>query len=200
MRLIWPAGTNFAWRARPISFMAGYWFLATWPSSLCYWGRWIIFWVKSKEMRQRGNTILWTTLHPGKWPFKNGWIRGLPYFYLKIVTNIRHWAIPEATWSSARPRSVALGTRVAQTSPSGWNRFQPQIDPVQNRGTFLWTVISKICPWIIRSKISFLESVTLQLHAGMLGSEVAQSLKSYGNFSDLGVEIALSHRLVEFFG
>ena len=27
------------------------------------------------------------------------------------------------------------------TSPSGWNRFQPQIDPAQNRGTFLWTVI-----------------------------------------------------------
>ena len=25
---------------------------------------------------------------------------------------------------------------VCQPSPSGWNRFQPQIDPVQNRGTF----------------------------------------------------------------
>ena len=37
------------WRARPISFMAGSRprFLVTWLSCLCYWGRWIIFWVKS---------------------------------------------------------------------------------------------------------------------------------------------------------
>ena len=34
----------------------------------------------------------------------------------------------------------------------------------------------------------------------MLSSEVAQSLKSYGHFSDLEVTIALSHRHVEFFG
>ena len=81
-----------AWRARPISFMAGSrpMFLVTWRSCLCYWGRWIIFWVKSKEMRQRGNTILWTTLHPGKWPFKNGWLRGSPYFHLKIATRHNH--------------------------------------------------------------------------------------------------------------
>ena len=46
----------------------------------------------------------------------------------------------------------------------------------------------------------FLESVTFQFHARMLSSEVAQSLKSYGPFSDLGVAIALSHRHVEFFG
>ena len=32
-------------------------------------------------------------------------------------------------------------------SPSGWNRFQPQIIPEQNRETFLWTLISKI--WLI---------------------------------------------------
>ena len=31
--------------------------------------------------------------------------------------------------------SMALGC--------GWNRFQPHIDRVQNRGTFLWTVISE---------------------------------------------------------
>ena len=37
---------------------------------------------------------------------------------------------------------------------------------------------------------SFLESVTFQLHARMLSSEVAQSSKSYGHFSDLGVGIA----------
>ena len=29
-----------------------------------------------------------------------------------MVTNIRQWGIPEATWSSATPRSVALGIRV----------------------------------------------------------------------------------------
>ena len=65
-------------------------------------------------MRQRGNTILWTTLHQGKWPFKNAWIRGLPYFHLKmqLVTNIRNWGIKEARWGSATSRSVALGTRV----------------------------------------------------------------------------------------
>ena len=34
----------------------------------------------------------------------------------------------------------------------------------------------------------------------MLSSEVAQLLKSYGYFSDLGVEITLSHRHVEFSG
>ena len=72
------------------------------------------FWVKSYEMRQRGKTILWTTLHPAKWPFKNTWTRGSPYFHLNIATspNIRRWAIPEATWSSATPHSVAMGTRV----------------------------------------------------------------------------------------
>ena len=34
----------------------------------------------------------------------------------------------------------------------------------------------------------------------MLSSEVAQSLKSYGHFSDLGVGIVLSHRHVGFSG
>ena len=33
----------------------------------------------------------------------------------------------------------------------------------------------------------------------MLSSQLAQSLKSYGHFSDLGVQIALSQRHVEFF-
>ena len=41
-------------------------------------------------------------------------------------------------------------------------------------------------------KNSFLESVTFQFHARMLNSEDAQSLKSYGHFSDLGVGIALN--------
>ena len=33
----------------------------------------------------------------------------------------------------------------------------------------------------------------------MLSSQFAQSSKGYGHFSDLGVQIALSHRHVEFF-
>ena len=49
-------------------------------------------------------------------------------------------------------------------------------------------------------KNSFLESVIFQLYARILSSEVAQSLKNYGHFSDLGVGIALSHRHVGFFG
>ena len=53
---------------------------------------------------------------------------------------------------------------------------------------------------IIRSKIGLLESVAFQSRARMLSSEVAQSLKSYGYFSDLGVGVALSHRHVGFFG
>ena len=52
---------------------------------------------------------------------------------------------------------------------------------------------------VIRSKMFLLESVTFQFHARMLSSEVAQSLKSYGHFSDLGVGIAVSHRHVGFF-
>ena len=53
---------------------------------------------------------------------------------------------------------------------------------------------------IMRAKLVFLESVTFQSHARMLSSEVAQSLKSDGHFSDLGVGIALSHRHAGFFG
>ena len=111
-------------------------------------------------------------------------------------------AIPQSLNPASRRGQPPLHLRTgsALASPSGWNRFQPQIDPVQIRGTFFWTVISKPSPRIIRSKISFLEAVTFQLHARMLSSQVAQSLKSCGHFSDLGVEIALSHRHVEFFG
>ena len=46
-------------------------------------------------------------------------------------------------------------------TPRGLNRFQPQIDRVQNRGTFLWTVISENI---------VLESVTFQFHVRMLSS------------------------------
>ena len=47
-------------------------------------------------------------------------------------------------------------------------------------------------------KIVFLESVTFQFHAHVLSSEVAQTLKSYGHLSNLGV--ALSHRHGDFLG
>ena len=80
---------------------------------------------------------------------------------------------------------------------AGMGIAPPQwLKPVQNRGKYFWTVrlISKICPRIITSKIVFLESVTFQLHTRMLNSQPAQSLKSYGHFSDLRVEIALRHR------
>ena len=76
-------------------------------------------------------------------------------------------------------------------------KVQPQIVPVQNRGTFIWTIISKTWPPLIRSPIGLLESVTFQLHDRMLSLFVATSLKSYGHFSYLGVQIAPSHRHVE---
>ena len=50
-----------------------------------------------------------------------------------------------------QPMAVAAFS-AAKQSQRGW-KFQPQIDSIQNRGTFLWTVISKTWPWIIRSKI-----------------------------------------------
>ena len=86
---------------------------------------------------------------------------------------------------------------VAPVSETGFiNRSQTQNDRVQNCGTFLCTVISES----YHVKNIFFKSVTFQFHARMLFSEVAQSLKSYGHFSDLGVRIALSHRHVGFFG
>ena len=65
-----------------------------------------------------------------------------------------------------------------------WNwRVQPQIAPMQNLGTFIYTVISKTWPRLISSPIDWLKSVTYQLHARMLSSFVTQWLKSYGHFS-----------------
>ena len=52
--------------------------------------------------------------------------------------------------------------------------------PIQNRGTFLWMVI-----------IGLLKLATFQLQDRMFSSFSAQSLKRYGHFSDLKVEIAL---------
>ena len=52
-------------------------------------------------------------------------------------------------------------------------------------------------PRIIRWKIDLLESVTFKLQDRMSNSFSAQSLKSYGHFSDIEVEIPLSHHHVE---
>ena len=87
----------------------------------------------------------------------------------------------------------------ASLAPEG-DSFQQQTDPLQNRGTFLQTVISETSPRIISQKYIFLESVTFQFHARMLSSQLVKSLISYGHLSDLEVEIALDHRHVEFFG
>ena len=69
-------------------------------------------------------------------------------------------------------------------------RFQPQIAPIQNHGTFLWTVIPE-------TNLIFLESVIFQLQDCMLSLFSEQSLNSYGHCSDLEVKIALSHHYVE---
>ena len=50
-----------------------------------------------------------------------------------------------------QPMAVTAFSAVKQSQRG--LKFQPQIDSIQNRGTFLWTVISKTWPWIIRSKI-----------------------------------------------
>ena len=60
----------------------------------------------------------------------------------------------------------------------GWNSFQPQIDRVQNRWTFLWTVW--IYRGIIRAKIDSLESVTFQVNAHMLSSIIKKLWTFFG--------------------
>ena len=61
-------------------------------------------------------------------------------------------------------------------------RFQSQVTPIQNRGTFPWTATSETWHRLISSPMGELESVTFQLHARMLSSLVAQSLKSNVHF------------------
>ena len=53
-----------------------------------------------------GNTILWTTLHPGKWPFKNVWIRGLPYLSKNSNKSQTFATGPYQRLHEARPRHV----------------------------------------------------------------------------------------------
>ena len=67
-------------------------------------------------------------------------------------------------------------------SPSGWNRFQPQIDTVLNRGTFLLTVISKTCPRIIRSKKVFFRIsniLSTRSHAQLIFRTVIKKLWTF---------------------
>ena len=73
------------------------------------------------------------------------------------------------------------------------------IGRAQNRGTFLWTVISEKNRGISRSKIVVFLN---QQHVRSMPACSAQrsSLKSYEHFLDLGMGIALSHRHVGFFG
>ena len=54
------------------------------------------------------------------------------------------------------------------SSPSGWNRFQPQIDRIQKSWDISLDDHISDCPRIIRSKIGFLDSVTFQLRGCML--------------------------------
>ena len=77
------------------------------------------------------------------------------------------------------------------SSPSGWNRFQPQID------------ISLYCHiWIyretIRSKKVFLRISNISVPCPQAQLRGCTVIKICGHFSDLVVEIALSHLHVEF--
>ena len=90
---------------------------------------------------------------------------------------------------------ASCGSRLAPVAETG---FSHRLTVYKFVGHFFG--LAYLNQGIIRSKIFFLESETIQLNARMLSSEVAQSLNSYGHFSELGVEIALSHPHVEFFG
>ena len=61
--------------------------------------------------------------------------------------------------------------------------FQSQIDPVQNRGTFLWAVISKTCHWIIRSnKVLLYKISNISVpcpHAQLRGQTVIKKLWTF---------------------
>ena len=85
-----------------------------------------------------------------------------------------------------QPEEVAAFSAAKQPL-CGW-RFQPQIDPIQYRGTFLWTVISKSWPWIIRSKIVIfrISSISATIsHAEIIFRTVIKKLWA---FFGLGVE------------
>ena len=71
-----------------------------------------------------------------------------PLFVICIAFTAIYLHYPYCEWSAL----IYYKTVCIMTSPRG-NRFQPQIDRVQNRGSFLWTVINKTSGEIIKSKI-----------------------------------------------
>ena len=87
---------------------------------------------------------------------------------------------------------------VSCASPSG-TLFQPKIDRVQNRGTFLWTVIYQYSGNNqVENSFFRISNISVPCpHAQLRCRTVSKKLWT---FSDLGVEIVLSHRHVEFFG
>ena len=73
-----------------------------------------------------------------------------PLFVICIAFTAIYLHYPYCEWSAL----IYYETVCIMTSTRG-NRFQPQIDRVQNRGTFLWTVINKTSGEIIRSTIDY---------------------------------------------
>ena len=82
-------------------------------------------------------------------------------------------------------------------STTGRNRFQPQIDPVQNCVTFLWTVISNR-PRIIRSKIVFFRISNISVTRPHAQLRVFTLIKKFQTYFGQWVGIALSHHHVFF--
>ena len=68
----------------------------------------------------------------------------------------------------------------ASCSPSGWNRFSHRLTAYKIVGHFFGL------PYLNKSGNNQVDNIFFQFHARMLSSEVAQSLKSYGHFSDFG--------------
>ena len=109
-----------------------------------------------------------------------GFIRKI-FLFLHVTKRSRWW----------RLRRVKVETSVSTHKVTrGW-KLLPQIELIQNHGTFRWTVIGPIKDLALNNQITF------RLLDPMLSSFSALSLKSYWHFLDLGVEIALSHRHVE---
>ena len=91
-----------------------------------------------------------------------------------LTKNMRSWLITF---------NVTFGSF---TSPSGLNRFQPQIDRVQNRGTFLWIVIYlNISEW--SGQTHFFRIINIPIpcpHAQLRGRTVIEKLWPF--FGPLG--------------
>ena len=90
-RIVWLWEPEY-WRARPISFIAGYWprFSVTWPSLpvLLRPVNSFLGQVIGNASEGKYNTV--NNSSSEKWPFKNAWIRELTYFHLKIGTSHKH--------------------------------------------------------------------------------------------------------------